>query len=664
MNFCTRLYLALGAASVWLVSPLVAQTQDAQAKDAEELAARFGARPSVLDISLSPSGQKVAYITTDNATTELLYVVDLEGDGEPLLLTSLGEPDAEMTDCSWANDVWLVCEVLGIARIDGQTPIYYTRMLSLATDGSDANLLTSRTSINARGVQQDGGTVLALDVDGEENKILMTRQFLDESRLGTRLGNQERGLGVELVDVTRNSRRTIERPDDIATRYVADENGEIRLKVRAREDSLRRLTGDRIYLYREPGSDDWKPFSGDLSNFRPITVDAATNYAYGFQRKDGFWAVYKVALDGSGKAELVAARDDVDVDSLIRIGRKRRVVGVSFATEKRAVEYFDTKLNDIAAGLRNALPGNPLIDIVDSSADEQRLLIVASSDTDPGMTYLLDRTTFELSPLLPLRDPLVDLSMAQMKPVVFPAADGTQIPGYLTLPNNTEGPMPAIVLPHGGPGARDYWGFDWLVQFFASRGYAVMQPNFRGSTGYGAAWFGRNGFQAWELAIGDVNDAGQWLVREGIADPDSLATVGWSYGGYAALQSQVLDPDLYKAVVAIAPVTDLAMLVEESRDYTNFSIVSRFVGDGPHVSAGSPARHAERFQAPVLLFHGTDDMNVGHLQSRRMQDRLKDAGRMVEYVEYDGFDHYLDHGQVRGNMLMKIDGFLAEHLGK
>ena len=159
-----------------------------------------------------------------------------------------------------------------------------------------------------------------------------------------------------------------------------------------------------------------------------------------------------------------------------------------------------------------------------------------------------------------------------------------------------------------------------------------------------------------------MNDAGRWLVAEGIADPERMGVAGWSYGGYAALQSQVLDPDLYKAVVAIAPVTDLDLLVEEARDYTNTSLVRRFVGSGPHVEAGSPANHADKFRAPVLLFHGTEDMNVGHFQSRRMNSRLEDAGVNVRYVEYEGLDHYLEHGQARGNMLLAIDGFLSEHL--
>jgi dipeptidyl aminopeptidase/acylaminoacyl peptidase len=219
-------------------------------------------------------------------------------------------------------------------------------------------------------------------------------------------------------------------------------------------------------------------------------------------------------------------------------------------------------------------------------------------------------------------------------------------------------------MPHGGPGARDEWGFDWLAQFFAARGYAVLQPNFRGSAGYGDAWFGQNGFQEWGKAVGDVNDAGRWLAEQGIADPQRMAVVGWSYGGYAALQSQVVDSDLYKAVVAIAPVSDLELLREENRRYTSFAWVDRMIGNGPHVDAGSPARHAEAFKAPVLLFHGTLDQNVADAHSKLMRDRLQGAGKQVEYQEFEGLTHSLVHSQARRIMLKRIGEFLETELAK
>jgi dipeptidyl aminopeptidase/acylaminoacyl peptidase len=256
------------------------------------------------------------------------------------------------------------------------------------------------------------------------------------------------------------------------------------------------------------------------------------------------------------------------------------------------------------------------------------------------------------------------MKLAEMTPIEYPAADGTMIPAYLTLPPGGTGKnLPAIVMPHGGPSARDEWGFDWLVQFYATAGYAVLQPNYRGSAGYGSDWYQKNGFQSWKTAIGDVDDAGRWLLKQGIAAPGKLAIVGWSYGGYAALQSQVLDPALFKAVVAIAPVTDLDRLRDESRQFTNFLVVDKIVGSGPHVEEGSPARHADRFQAPVLLFHGDKDRNVGVGESRLMHDRLVSAGKSVEYVEFPGLDHQLLDAAARTRLLAESDAFIRKALG-
>lgn len=504
---------------------------------------------------------------------------------------------------------------------------------------------------------------------GEENHILMTRAYVPEVTTGTRLANAKEGLGVDSVDIANARRKVVERPDNYASAYVADETGRVRLKVLDGRRSDGTFNGDRMYYYRPADDDGWRRFDqitvdGKVrEEFAPVAVDSKRNVVYGYDTFDGYDGIVEVKLDESGEGSVVMVRDDVDVDRLIRIGRQQRVVGASYATEKRVVEYFDSELSGLIAELQKALPGNPLIDIVSASADENTLLLIASSDIDPGMLYMFHKDTMQLEPLMPMREYLVNQPMGEMRPVSFPAADGTQIPAYLTLPPGAEGTdLPAIVLPHGGPSARDEWGFDWLVQFFAARGYAVLQPNYRGSSGYGQAWFGRNGFKAWETAVGDVNDAGRWLVSEGIAAADKLAIAGWSYGGYAALQSQVLDPSLYQAVVAIAPVTDLADLRSEADPYINATLVDDFVGEGPHIEAGSPARHPERFATPVMLVHGTLDMNVSHTHSRKMEDRLEDAGKPVRYIEFEGLEHSLRDSQARTKMLVEIDAFLSDAL--
>ena len=190
----------------------------------------------------------------------------------------------------------------------------------------------------------------------------------------------------------------------------------------------------------------------------------------------------------------------------------------------------------------------------------------------------------------------------------------------------------------------------------------MLQPNYRGSSGYGDGWYQQNGFKSWKAAIGDVNDSGRWLVSEGIAAPDKIGIFGWSYGGYAALQSAVLDPSLFKAIVAVAPVTDLARLKEQERGYSSYLVTRDFIGSGPHIVEGSPARNAQRISAPVMMFHGDLDRNVDVAQAQLMADQLKDAGAAPELFIYKNLDHYLEDGAVRAEMLQKSSDFLKAKL--
>ncbi|QPC99903.1 alpha/beta hydrolase family protein [Qipengyuania soli] len=646
-------------------------SQALQAGTAEETAAKFALRPVVLDVSLSPSGDKISYIAPQGDRGEILYVIDLAGTAQPVAVIANSEENTDLDECDWATDTHLVCSLYFI-RQDGNLLLGYDRTMSVSAVDGAARLMSQQTNSRMLRVTQDGGSVVALDVPGEKNQILMTRDWVKERSIGTRASNDREGLGVDSIDVTTGKRQIKVHPDVDAERYIADQFGEVRLKMRhARDRSTGVYKEDRTYYYRPKGSSEWKMLSketlqpgGGNTGFVPVAVDSELDIAYGFGSKNGYDAIYKVSLANPAVPELVSAKDGIEVDSLIRVGRQRRVVGVSFATERRNIDYFDPVFRKLSSGLAAALPGKPLVNIVDASADENKLLIIAASDVDPGTVYLLDRKTNQMEPLLDMRSHMDASAMAEMKPVNFTASDGTQIPGYLTLPKGSTGKgLKAIVLPHGGPSARDEWGFDWLVQFFAARGYAVLQPNFRGSAGYGEAWFGRNGFQDWKVAIGDVNDAGRWLVKQGIADPTKLAIVGWSYGGYAALQSQVLDPDLFKAVVAIAPVTDLAKMREHATYFTNSRLVRGFLGEGAHVREGSPAQNASVMKAPVLLFHGTLDQNVVVDQSRFMEKRLKEVGKAVTYVEFDGLDHQLEESKARFKMLSDIDKFLDTNLG-
>jgi dipeptidyl aminopeptidase/acylaminoacyl peptidase len=270
-----------------------------------------------------------------------------------------------------------------------------------------------------------------------------------------------------------------------------------------------------------------------------------------------------------------------------------------------------------------------------------------------------------MHPVLLSREPLEQHTLAPVRAISFAAADGTSIPAYLTAAAEGDGrPRPAIVLPHGGPSARDEWGFDWLAQFLAARGYVVIQPNYRGSAGYGADFEGKNAFRDWRTAMSDIDDSATYLVKRGIADPNRMAIVGWSYGGYAALESAVLHPGRYKAIVAIAPVTDLNALKRDADGFTNAKLVKNYVGPPASSQEGSPLENADRITASVLLIHGDLDANVRIEHSLRMADALQKNHVPVELVRFPKLDHHLEDSDARTAMLTKIGELLDRTIGQ
>lgn len=658
MAWCTALALAgMADARAWQAAA-PAPPDPAVADNAR----RFGAREEIQQISLSPDGTRFAAIAAGKGRGTFLIVGPVDGGNaskRTAILTADGQPET-LNACRWASDVRIICSV-ATAFGKGVKAVGFTRLLAIDATGGNMRSLSVEPGEDALQIMQDGGTVIDWSGDAEARTVLVTRAFVPESETGSIVSQTRNGLGVERVDPGTGKRSIVEPAQALAREYLSDGRGTVRIVGRFDTDGAGFLKDRVRYFYRKAGARDWLPLSevSDDTGFTPYAVDPVRNSAYGFDSKDGRKALFEVALDGSGRKELIFARPDVDIDGLVRIGSSRRVVGVSFATDKRETVFFDPALQKLQAGLAKALPDLPLVSFVDASADEQRLLLFLGSDSDPGHYAIFDKRTRKLDLLADLRPALAGQKLAVVKPITFTAADGTSVPGYLTLPPGSDGKgLPAIVMLHGGPGARDEWGFDWLAQFFAAQGFAVLQPNYRGSTGYGDAWYAENGFKSWHVPIGDVNDAGRWLIRQGITTPDRLAIVGWSYGGYAALQSQVLDADLFKAAVAIAPVTDLGMLREESRDFTNFRLVQQFIGEGRHLSEGSPARNADKFRAPVLMFHGDLDRNVGIGEARLMASRLRGAGKAVELVEFKGLDHQLDDAEARASMLARIDAFL------
>lgn len=626
----------------------------------------FGARESVTNAVLSPDGRTMAFLAPADQQGNALYTVPVEGNAQPTrALVASGNPE-RLVGCNWVANDRLVCNVY-VLRDEAGFIVGFTRQIAVDAVGGNLKLISQRQAENAWYFNPFGGDIVDL-LPGQDGAILMGRVHVPESKAGSLVQKTAQGFGVDRIDTRTLERTPIVRAMTDAGEFISDGSGNVRIAGMTQYTAQYIRTGLIKYLYRQKGSTSWQDLglynTLTQDGFNPYIVDPAEDAAYGFKKKNGRLALYKRSLDASTAEAEVFSRPDVDVDQIILLGRKRRVIGAAFATEKRNAVYFDPAMKQLAASLSKALPGSPLINFEGASDDEQKLLIWAGSDTDPGRYYLLDRATKQMRPLLLNRPELEGVTLAPVNPVQVKAADGTLIPAYLTLPPGSSGKgLPAIVMPHGGPSSRDEWGFDWLAQYFAHKGYAVLQPNFRGSRGYGDEWFQENGFQSWKTAIGDVTDSGRWLISQGIADPAKLAIFGWSYGGYAALQSGVYAPDLFKAIVAVAPITDLDELKKQYVRTTAQREIRDIVGSGPHIREGSPAQNASAITAPVMLFHGELDANVRIVESRLMADRLQAAGKRVELIVYPKLNHGLHDSEARADMLGKSDAFLRNSLG-
>ena len=636
----------------------------AQAMPLDQAAKVFGTRESIQSLAISPSGNRLVLLSAGPGRSTMVRIVELPAMTTRTIMSSAGDPES-FRWCDFASDTQVICRYSGNGML-GNDVVGMARLVTFDTDGKNMKELGQRRSFYDSGLRQNDGSILDW-LPGQGGTVLMERTYVAEAyKMNTRLVRDKEGLGVDRIELPSLKSEPVEQPNRGVSSYMSDGRGNVRLMRSAGTTAAGHLlSGEFRYHYRSNGSKDWEPLgkydANEETGIQPLAIDADSNSLYLLKKLDGREALYRQKLDLGGAETLVASDKSVDIDDVVRVGHGQRVIGYTYATEQRHAVYFDPEFKKLSDSLGKALPNQPLVDFTGSSADGSKLLIFAGGDTLPGSYYLYDRKSRNLNELALVRPELEGKPLASVRAVAYPAADGAQVPAYLTLPPGEEAKgLPAIVLPHGGPSARDEWGFDWLAQFLAARGYAVIQPNYRGSAGYGEDWLSENGFRNWRTAVSDINSAARYLTAEGIADPKKLAIVGWSYGGYAALQSAAVDPGLYRASVAIAPVTDLSLMKQDSKNFTDSKMVSLFVGSGDHISAGSPLRNAEKIKVPVLLVHGDLDANVSIAHSDKMAAALGNA----EMIRFKGLDHYLEDSNARIEMLTKIGQLLDRTIGK
>ena len=403
----------------------------------------------------------------------------------------------------------------------------------------------------------------------------------------------------------------------------------------------------------------------DLGYFpQTFTDDPDVVYVIG-PNEHGRDSLLTMSLGDGELLDTVFSHEQFDIEGLIQDPHSGRAVGVSYVDDLPRNSYFDNDFSRLQASMDKAFPdtSNRLVSM---SADRQRILVLVSSDVVPGAYYYWDLAEGTVTLIANTMPGLPSELLAPVRSVWIEARDGVQMEAFLTVPlDAADLSVPTVILPHGGPEARDDRSFWFLSQFIASRGYAVLQPNFRGSTGYGDE-FMLAGRQEWGGKMQqDVTDATRWMIEEGIADPERICIVGWSYGGYSAAMGAIQEPDLYQCAVSINGVLNLPRLMSDDKKYIGGRAWTQHMGlSESRASDVSPYHRAEDLHDPLLIIQADDDARVHTDQGKTMARRLKRLKKPHEYVEVEFGGHSMNNEPARLTIIQSVDRFLDQHIGR
>ena len=379
-------------------------------------------------------------------------------------------------------------------------------------------------------------------------------------------------------------------------------------------------------------------------------------------------AVFKFDLNNAQEEKLIFEHDEVDVSGLMYSRKRKVLTGVNYTVAKNEMTFFDTWRQDIQQKLEENLHGYE-VGITSFSEDETKAVVVTYSDKSRGTYYYYDIDKNKLTELGEASPWLNEEDMSDMKPVQYRSRDGLVINGYLTLPKGTNGKnLPVIVNPHGGPWHRDSWGYKSEIQFLANRGFAVFQMNFRGSTGYGREFWEKS-FKQWGKSMqDDISDGVNWLIDEGIANPDRIAIYGASYGGYATLAGLTFTPDLYACGIDYVGVSSLFTFMESMPPYWELyrKMLYEMVGhpdkDKELLASASPLLHIDKIKVPLFIAQGANDPRVKKSESDQIVEALQNAGIDVPYMVKNDEGHGFYNEENQFDFYREMEIFLNKHL--
>ena len=471
------------------------------------------------------------------------------------------------------------------------------------------------------------------------------------------------------IKISTGERTLIRKNTERITSYVFDLKDQLRLATRSAEN------GDTEVL-RVDADKFTKVYSCNVfESCGPIRYHKDGQRVYFLTNKGSDVDLVRLVLFNptTGKEELVESDPlkRVDFANAFFSEVSDELIATVYEDERERIYWKDKALEADYKHLQKQLPGKEL-SFYSSTKDEQLFLVSADADTDPGATYLYDRKSKKLTLQYQLWEKLNRAHLAPMKPVKYPSSDGLEIPAFLTLPKGVEAKnLPAMIVPHGGPWYRDNWGYNPFAQFLANRGYAVLQPNFRGSTGYGKKFIDAGNKQWGDKMQDDITWGAKYLIAQGIADPKKIGIMGGSYGGYATLAGVTFTPDVYAAAVSIVGPSNLITLLDSIPPYWEQirKLFYERMGD-PNTPEGkaallrqSPLTHAAKIKTPLLVIQGANDPRVTKRESDQIVIALRDRGFPVEYLVAPDEGHGFSRPENNMAMFATSEKFLAKYLG-
>lgn len=607
-------------------------------------AEQFGHLPFMESPQLSPDGTRVAAQIALGGQLRLA-IIPL-GDTAHLKLINPGP--ADINGWSWVNNDWLVVTVGQSSAVEGDS-WYLRRAIAVGADGGNMRVLGGDRA------GQNADDVLWIAHDGTPHLRMA---------LQTSIYSSEPGFWPEVrdFDVSTGKSRLVVPSTTQVMDWYADGKGVVRLGI-AYDDDRRSSRA----LYREADGQSFRTIDrthgrGTSLGNLPAMFLAEPGKAIAFDDPGGFDALYSYDLATQKTGDRLFGVAGYDLHGIVRSDDGSRIIGVHYTDTRPRTHWFEPALalvqNDLdrAVGARNAR-------IISWSRDFATLMVAVESSNRPTIYYLYRPAEGSMHLFASADEHFGDATWGAVSTIRYKARDGTEIPAVLTLPKARPGKdLPLILMPHGGPFARDDESYDYWAQFLASRGYAVLQPNYRGSSGFGND-FAKKGEGQWGLAMqDDLTDAVKWATAQGIADAKKICIVGGSYGGYAALRAAQRDHGVYRCAVSFAGVADMQGMLRYDGSFLNSGRGTDWLRkQAPDLKSVSPINFAADFDIPVLLMHGKADMTVPVKQSRQMADRLKAAGKDYRYVEQPLGDHHLSREADRVQFLKELEAFLAKY---